>query len=367
MLDNKCAYLLAYYYEKKDIFIKKLEAQNLELSEEISKLKETTKKLKETITELEYLSQEGTNFFLDESSFQEHDEDVFDISEPQSDITVVDICLHDFDALEYQEKQIEGIYSGSGEFEQRLVPPLSSSQKRIYLPVSADEYSMARDCGAKKEREYLWVENGSSAMDKCSQFLPLAFQPQGHFRLDIDLIPSTSWGASLANILTESSWRKIREQVYRDHGLRCELCGARRASKHAQRVSRRACVEAHELWEYDEDNSTQTLKGFYCLCPDCHLMFHLGFANVNGIGRQYAMLLSHYNGWSKEETIANLERVFDTHKSRSQQEWKLDVKYASNYIDLVGIKKKHADKLPTIYGLKYHIAGQKTDIYYETQ
>ena len=79
------------------------------------------------------------------------------------------------------------------------------------------------------------------------------------------------------------------------------------------------------------------------------------------------MLLSHYNGWSKEETIANLERVFDTHKSRSQQEWKLDVKYASRYIDLVGIKKKHADNLPTIYGLKYHIAGQKTDVFYETQ
>ena len=93
----------------------------MELSEKVSKLKAATKKLEETITELEYLNQEGTDYFLDEYSCQENDENVFDISEPQSDITVVDICLHDFDALEYQEKQLEGIYSGNGEFEQRLI------------------------------------------------------------------------------------------------------------------------------------------------------------------------------------------------------------------------------------------------------
>jgi hypothetical protein len=54
-----------------------------------------------------------------------------------------------------------------------------------------------------------------------------------------ELIPETSWGASLANLLTTSSWAALRNQVIEQNHRVCELCGLQINA-----------LEAHEVWEY---------------------------------------------------------------------------------------------------------------------
>ena len=73
-------------------------------------------------------------------------------------------------------------------------------------------------------------------------------------KLTIELVPSTSWGNNLrseAN-LSKDRWDTLRRQSYRKAGYRCEIC-SEKGPTHP--------VECHEIWHYDDETKTQTLKG----------------------------------------------------------------------------------------------------------
>ncbi|SAL06689.1 hypothetical protein AWB78_08194 [Caballeronia calidae] len=118
-----------------------------------------------------------------------------------------------------------------------------------------------------------------------------------------DLIPETAWGASLANLLTSVSWAALRNQVIEHNHHVCELCGLQINA-----------LEAHEVWEYDfppDDEmaqcehltvfGVQRLRGLLSVCADCHLCFHLGYANVHGRLPETLDRLAALNNWSGEE------------------------------------------------------------------
>jgi hypothetical protein len=89
-------------------------------------------------------------------------------------------------------------------------------------------------------------------------------------RLEVELIPMQLWGTSIANRYPRQ-WDKLRKECYQRAGYRCEICGG-----HGQSWP----VEAHEVWEYDIDDSSKTasqrLVRLIALCPDCHRFKHFG-------------------------------------------------------------------------------------------
>ncbi len=95
-------------------------------------------------------------------------------------------------------------------------------------------------------------------------------------RLTIELVPKTSWCHNVRALTDELGWDRIRRQVYRQAGYRCEICGGR-GPEHP--------VECHEVWRYDDRTRVQLLVRMIALCPACHQVKHLGLANVQGRGR----------------------------------------------------------------------------------
>jgi hypothetical protein len=144
-----------------------------------------------------------------------------------------------------------------------------------------------------------------------------------------DLIPATSWGSSLANLLTPASWDALRQPVFAAQGRACQICG-RKAS----------AMECHEIWAYslppqpDDPESTywgvQRLIGLAALCNADHEFFHMGFANIRGRGTEGAERLRLINRWTPAEYHQFQQQQRQVWKVRSTRHWVMDVSLVAN-------------------------------------
>jgi len=139
----------------------------------------------------------------------------------------------------------------------------------------------------------------------------------------VDLIPSSAWFASLANMLVPSSWARLRDPVIAWQGG-CQECGVRGG------------IEGHELWSYDAAAGRQTLRGIRALCSLCHETQHLGRANANGRFDPVFDRLCVMNRIRPDERMRYQEAIFDLWEERSRREWELDLSVSvSRDADLV--------------------------------
>ena len=152
-----------------------------------------------------------------------------------------------------------------------------------------------------------------------------------------DLIPQSSWNASLANMLVGSSWKKLTNLIIGGWGG-CAECGSSQY------------LECHELWTYHasagglSDNAMQRLERLRCLCRDCHLGQHLGLASVRGRLEKAAIRLATINRITADEIIPYVETIFSKWETRSQFRWDLDLSGVSKYaLYLTGSCEQVAD------------------------
>ncbi|MGX1501215.1 hypothetical protein ACSSV1_006284 [Labrenzia sp. MBR-25] len=151
----------------------------------------------------------------------------------------------------------------------------------VNLPIRTAEQADAQEAGAQVENESALID--LRTVDKIptelDHFLP-HFAKSEIQPLMIDMIPETSFGASLANILTQGSWNALRLETAARSGGCCQICGDKPQS-----------IECHELWEYhtpkrrdaiSDTRGVQTLVALLSLCKACHRMFHPGRAEAHG-------------------------------------------------------------------------------------
>jgi len=114
-------------------------------------------------------------------------------------------------------------------------------------------------------------------------------------KLTIELVPKTVWFSSLYRILKErgrlEKWREIKRMLYEKEGRRCYICG-----------SEKGPFEAHEFWEYDDENHIQRLVAVHDLCSLCHKIKHIGFWCYTEDGRKKLKEM----GLSKEDLVEHL-------------------------------------------------------------
>ncbi|MEW6062900.1 MAG: HNH endonuclease [Nanoarchaeota archaeon] len=143
--------------------------------------------------------------------------------------------------------------------------------------------------------------------------------------LEIELVPATAWYSNLRNNISKSEWDKIRKETYKKAENKCQICGA--SSK----------LDCHEIWDYDDKNNIQKLKGFTALCDDCHMIKHIGFAEIQVSKGLLNMnkLIEHFikiNKVTKQIFEECYEQAFKTWEERSQKEWITDLGEWGNLI-----------------------------------
>ena len=135
-------------------------------------------------------------------------------------------------------------------------------------------------------------------------------------KLTVELVPESSWGDNLRSRFKPSEWDLLRKACYEQAGHKCEICGGK---------GRRHPVECHEIWNYDDDQGVQTLKGLIALCPSCHEVKHIGRAMAVGLGDRALAHLVKVNGITQAEAVAHVGDAFVQWRTRSQRPWILDI------------------------------------------
>jgi hypothetical protein len=145
-----------------------------------------------------------------------------------------------------------------------------------------------------------------------------------------DLIPASSWGSSLHNLLTRNSWNSIRSAVNAARGNCCQLCGTMKL------------IQAHEIWAYSpppphetEAWGVQRLAGIASVCAHCHRVFHLGRENVLGslpIPKAHLMAL---NRWDNSDFDAYYSTMARQWEARNSHCWALDLSLVARFAPFI--------------------------------
>lgn len=141
------------------------------------------------------------------------------------------------------------------------------------------------------------------------------------FKLNFELVPDSCWYSNLRSILSPAQWNVVRKEAYARANSRCAICGTP-----ANRL------EAHEQWEYDEENNIQKLKNVVAVCKDCHSVIHIGRTSLMGGEERAAEHFMKVNGCSYAEYRKALGEANEAHRRRNLvPEWKLDLSYLKKF------------------------------------
>lgn len=164
------------------------------------------------------------------------------------------------------------------------------AEPRIWLPVSPSRMHEVMERGARLDRSaprrgsQLWIP--VSERHAVESFLPLAFRTNPT-RFSFPPIRHGASGQNLWSVFDRDNWNHIRTTCYDRAGHRCQICGKQggglwsRITPEEERA-KRGVVDCHEVWEWEVTDpvagtGVQRLQRMFCLCKDCHAIFHEGF------------------------------------------------------------------------------------------
>ncbi len=140
-------------------------------------------------------------------------------------------------------------------------------------------------------------------------------------KLNFELVPSGCWKYNLRTILTKKQWDYISRDVRGSANGRCSICNSETKK-----------LEAHEVWEYDEENAVIILKDVIAVCPDCHSVIHIGRTSLKGDvirAEDHYMKVNNcsYVEMRKQLGIANEINV----RRNLISDWKMDISWLKKY------------------------------------
>lgn len=144
-------------------------------------------------------------------------------------------------------------------------------------------------------------------------------------KLTIELVPKTCWFSNIRNHVSQKTWKEIQQYTFKKAGYVCEICEGK-GNKHP--------VECHEIWNYNDKKKIQTLERTIALCPACHEVKHIGFAESRGrldIAKKHFKKI---NECSEEKAFQYISNAFYVWRERSQYNWKLNIDWLNENFDL---------------------------------
>jgi transposase-like protein len=199
---------------------------------------------------------------------------------------------------------------------------------RIYLNVPYAQKDNAKSRGARWDSTARkWYVPSDANLATFQSWLP----PPS---LTIELVPQTCWYSNVRSHVSKEDWDKLRQRTYSLANNRCEVCGG---------IGPQHPVECHEVWHYDDEQHIQKLVRLIALCPSCHEVKHMGYANTQGRGQIAQRHLAKVNGWTPEQTKVYVKECFQLWEQRSQHEWRLDISYLEQLGILASSERSHEE------------------------
>src|SRR6185369_15640711 len=123
-------------------------------------------------------------------------------------------------------------------------------------------------------------------------------------------------------VLTAKQWNALRGIVADKAYNVCEICGG---------VGPKHPVQCHEIWSFDNKKLVQKLEGMIALCPDCHMVKHIGLAEINGKKARALRHLMSVNKMTINKAEEYVTEAFKVWAERSKKTWTLDISHLEEY------------------------------------
>lgn len=136
-------------------------------------------------------------------------------------------------------------------------------------------------------------------------------------KLEIQPIPISSWGISLASRLPQKEWDEIRHENYRDADYTCVICGATNRT-----------LNCHEVWKFDDRRRIQRLVELECCCNLCHDVHHFGRSKETKSKAYVDRLIGHWckvNKKTRRDFALYLREIFEINKKRADRIYTIKV------------------------------------------
>jgi hypothetical protein len=138
--------------------------------------------------------------------------------------------------------------------------------------------------------------------------------------LTIELVPSNTWYTNVRSLVNKKDWDFLRKTTYSIAKYRCEICGAKGMQQGVNHP-----VEAHEIWQYDDEAHIQKLIGIQALCPMCHKCKHIGLASVKGYLDECVEHICNVNNWDEATADQYIEESMIIWQLRGKKNWRVDI------------------------------------------
>lgn len=156
-------------------------------------------------------------------------------------------------------------------------------------------------------------------------------------KLELELIPESTWGKSLAQLLPREVWDDLRREVYDAFNHTCAVCGTTDKQLHC-----------HEIWKFDDKKHIQYLVGFKCLCVDCHDVKHWGRtvaeAHKNGNSGRLVYLTKHFckvNNCNEKVFMLHKVEIGDISQMRNRHRYTVNFgKFRPDLVEAIWKKQK---------------------------
>ena len=140
--------------------------------------------------------------------------------------------------------------------------------------------------------------------------------------LKIELVPASSWFSNVRSAVTAKQWSSIRlKNISYAYNI-CEICSDP-GETHP--------LECHEIWGYNDEKLIQKLIGMTALCKNCHMVKHIGLAQIQGKGEKAMKHFMKVNKMNKADAEKYISEQFIIWAKRSKSKWTLDISLLKDY------------------------------------
>lgn len=132
-------------------------------------------------------------------------------------------------------------------------------------------------------------------------------------KLNIELLPKGTWGNDFSRTLAKKDWDVLRKVCYSKANHKCAICGFKTDD-----------LDAHEVWDFDIETKTQTLKDIIAICSKCHGVKHIRNSQRLGFGENAKRHFMEVNKCNELEFAKHLAKAqIDFEERNKIYRWKM--------------------------------------------